>query len=670
MRNRLLGWTATGLIAIGSTAPAPARLVRIIIEKREAVAPAKPGAPQYEILRGHFEGELDPRDLHNRIITDLDRAPLNARGRVEYSATFAISRPSDLRHASRVLFYDVANRGNARVAADEDGHVRVVSGWQGDIAPRTGLQTIKVPTAKDPAGTPLTSLALARFTDMAEGAQTLPITAGLGGAAARPLPLTLDTRDARLFRQADENGPRQGIEPEDWAFADCTTLPFPGKPDPTKLCLRGKFEQHYAYTLVYRAKDPLVLGMGFAATRDLVAFLRRGSADDDGHPSPLAGEMRWAVASGTSQSGNFLKSFVNLGFNADEQGKRVFDAINPNIAARQLPMNIRFGVPGGAADAFEPGSEGVLWWHRYRDGTRKRGVGSLLDRCTVSRTCPKIVETFGSAEFWGLRMSPGLVGTDASADLPLPSNVRRYYFPGVTHGGSFTGGFPIDGDKAALGIGGCILAGNPNPSTDTLRALQKAMVAWVVESRPPPPSRYPMLASGDLVKANAAAMGWPSLPGVPLPDGKLNALPDYDFGSGFDYKDLSGVITRQPPAERRMIPLLVPRVDEDGNETAGVPSVQALVPIGTYTGWNVRARGWGKGTGCGFVGGFVPFARTKAQRLASGDPRRSLEERYGSHAGFVARVRAVADERVAAGWLLAEDAARLVQQADASAVLN
>jgi hypothetical protein len=155
-----------------------------------------------------------------------------------------------------------------------------------------------------------------------------------------------------------------------------------------------------------------------------------------------------------------------------------------------------------------------------------------------------------------------------------------------------------------------------------------------------------------------------------VPDGKINGLLDYDYGPDFDYPDLSGVITRQPPAIRRAIPSLVPRVDGDGNEVGGgVPSVQHLVPLGTYLGWNVLARGYGAGGDCGFAGGFIPFATTKAERLAKGDPRLSLEERYGDHAGFVARVKAVAEQRVREGWLLADDAARLVAEAQASTVL-
>ena len=205
---------------------------------------------------------------------------------------------------------------------------------------------------------------------------------------------------------------------------------------------------------------------------------------------------------------------------------------------------------------------------------------------------------------------------------------------------------------------------------DTRRALLARLAAWVSRGTAPPDSRYPTMRAGDLVAPNARAMGWPAIPKVPQPDGHLNELLDYDFGPRFGYAHVSGVITRQPPTIRRLIPSLVPRVDRDGNEVGGVPSVQLQVPIGTYTGWNELAAGYGAGGPCGFVGGFIPFARSRAEREAEGDPRLSLEERYGDHAGFVARVRTVAGHDVRAGWLLPDDAARIVTEAEASDVLR
>ena len=647
-------------------APGETRLTRIVIEQRENAAPVHDGSPAYEILRGHYEGTLDPSDPHNQLITDLRYAPRDRRGYVRYSATFAIARPLD--RGSGALFYDVPNRGNGTVAADADGHIRAISGWQSDLPHDANLQTATVPVAHGPHG-PLTGPVLQRFVNVKAGAGSIAITGSIGRPTPRPLPVSLDTHRARLFTQATDLSPPHDLAPQDWAFADCSSKGFPGTPDPTRICVRGGFDPKLAYTLVYEGRDPLVQGIGFAAVRDFVAFLRYAKADDVGTPNPVAGQVRWPIIMGTSQSGNFVKSFIHLGFNAAETGRQVFEGANPNIAARQVPLNLRFAVPGGAATLYEPGSEGTLWWSRYDDRVRGRGVSSLLDRCHATRTCPKIMETFGSAELWGLRMSPGLVGTDGRADVPLPPEVRRYYFPGVTHGGSYAGGFPLKGEPAYPGVS-CTLAFNPNPSSDTRRALLARLLGWISQGREPPPSRYPTLAAHELVAPTARAMGWPAIPGAPAPDGKLNDFLDYDFGPGFRYQAVSGVITRQPPAIRRVIRSLVPRVDADGNEIGGIPSVQLLVPLGTYLGWNMLGEGYGAGGGCGFVGGFIPFAATKAQRVASGDPRASLEERYHDHRGFVERVREAAEEQVGQGWLLPEDALRIEHQAEVSDVLR
>lgn len=335
------------------------------------------------------------------------------------------------------------------------------------------------------------------------------------------------------------------------------------------------------------------------------------------------------------------------------------------MADAQLALNIRFAAPSGAAEMFEPGSEGVLWWDDYVDTARGRASSSLLARCRATDTCPRIVETFGSAEFYSLRASPGLVGTRADRDLPLPSNVRRYYVAGVRHGGG-EGGFSPEAAADAC----CVLAQNPNSSAEANRALMHALVAWVVHDTTPPASRYPRLETGDLVPPTQASTRFPLIPGQPLPDGVIVPFFAYDFGSGYRDPDVSGTIESQPPAIRQVLPLVVPRVDADGNETAGVRSVLLQAPLGTYTGWNPIARGMFKGRIQPLGGGFIPFARTRADRLTAGDPRLSLEERYGTHDGYVAQVRAAAARLVAEGFLLDDDAERLVREASESRVLR
>jgi hypothetical protein len=655
-----------GAVAIlVSATPGDARITRLVVEHTETLA-----GDGYKKLTGKAYGELDPKLPLNAIITDLELAPRNARGMVEYAATFTILQPADLSKTSGVLLYFVPNRGRVDLTrggfltdARKQGHVLAASGWQADIGPADGVETLSAPVAKNADGSAITGRVLARFADMPADATTLPILRG--GVAGTADPASLDTSQASLTRRASEHSQIVPLHSSTWAFADCSEVPFPGKPDPRKLCLKDGFDPAYLYELVYTAKDPKVHGIGFAATRDLNSYLRYGVQDDTGAVNPLRGRITAIVSQGNSQSGTFLRSFIHLGFNQDESGRIVFDGSNPNIAFRLLAMNIRFAAPSGAAAMYEPGSDGVVWWEDYVDDVRGRPTAGLLDRCRATETCPKIVETFGSAEFYNLRASPALVGTRADRDIPLPHNVRRYYFPGVRHGGG-PGGFDADLPRQSC----CELAPNPNPSSDTLRAIQTALVDWVVKGTLPPPSQYPRLDRGELVVPARAAMGFPAIPGTPLPDGVLTQLYQYEFGPEFRYNDLAGVITMQPPPVRQILPTLVPRVDADGNEVAGVASVLHQVPLGTYTGWNTNAGGFYKGHIRSNAGGYIPFARTKAQRLAAGDPRPSLEERYGTHESYVALVRAATERLVRGRYLLQDDADRLIAQAEASKVLK
>jgi hypothetical protein len=661
-----------GFVLLACGASMDARVIKVVVEKRES--PAYNGqvfgkAGQYELLTGHFTGELNPNDPHNKIINDIQLAVRNARGMVEYTGTFAIAKPVDMSKASSVLIYSVANRGNGAPVPGPEGHVSVVSGWQGDVLPRANAQTIAVPIAKNADGSPVTGPVTALFIDAPKGANTLPLARAVS-AIAYQLPATLDARSATLSKRASADGQRIPISSADWAFADCSTAAFPGTPDPAKICVKDGFDPAMLYELVYTAKDPLVLGIGYAATRDFNSFLRYEEKDAETNPNPVAKQIKYAISEGNSQSGNFLRSYIHLGFNQDENNRIVWDGSNPHIAGRQLAMNYRFAVAGGIANLFEPGSDGVLWWSDYSDAARHHATAGMLDRCKASNTCPKIIETFGGVEFWNLRMSPNLVGTDAKNDIPLPPNVRRYFFPATTHGGG-RGGFSVAPPPAP---NGCVLPANPNPESDTLRALRAALVDWVTKGVEPPASSYPKLhpasaAEGQLVAATKTAMGFPSIPGAPSPDGVVNAVLDYDWGPDFNYNDLSGVITKAPPSIRKALPTLVPKTDSDGNDLGGVPSVLRQVPLGTYVGWNVTATGFNQGKICGLNGGYIPFARTKAERMAANDPRPSLEERYGTHDKYVALVKAAAAKAVADRFLFQEDADKLVAQAAASDVL-
>ena len=502
MRPAIRLATTAALIALALLGPAAnARVTRIEIRKRES--PAFGGksfgtAGQYEILSGVAYGELDPADPLNTIVTDIELAPRNARAMVEYSATFTLIKPVVDSKASGVMVYEVPNRGHSPVASpfyqiEDDanrGRAILVSGWQGDLAPAPDLETISVPVALNPDGSSITGIVLARLANLPAGTATASLESGFAGLHYQR-PVTLDTAKAELTEFEPGEGQPRKIPSNEWTFADCTKNPFPGEPDPTKICVKAGFEAGRLYQVTFTAKDPLVLGIGLAATRDVVSFFRYSAHDDSGAANPLTRRISYAIAFGTSQSGNFLKTFINLGFNEDEKHRIVWDGVNANIAARQTPINFRFAIPGGAATLYEPGSEGVLWWSDASDKKRMRPTAGLLDRCRASNTCPKIFETFGSTEFWDLRMSPGLVGTSADGDIPLPANVRRYYFPGVTHGGG-AGGFELTTTPPT----GCTLDANPNASRDTMRALRRDLIEWVVSGTSPPESIYPTIASG------------------------------------------------------------------------------------------------------------------------------------------------------------------------------
>lgn len=631
------------LLACVLASPASAAVTSLTVEK---IGPLAGG---YELLEGHFSGALDPNNPHNAIINDIKLAPKNPAGKVEYTATFAIARP--LQAPSGVLVYDVSNRGRGAAEAIGGGHIDVLSGWQGDLDNKPGIQRIDLPAA------PVTGPATVRFMDMPAGTTTIPVKGGpQGGYPGRTFEAA--TADgARLYTATSDDRPsdQKEMPKTDWAFADCSSTPFPGKPDLTKLCVKGGFDPKLAYTLAFTAKNPRVFGIGLAATRDLVAFLRY----DTSSGNPLAGKVRWAIGRGVSQSGNYLRSHIQLGFNTTEDGRIVFDGLNPIVGPRMLSINHRFAAPGGLVSLYELGSDGPDWWSSYNDTSRGQGKHSLLDRCLADKTCPKIAEIFGSTEFWDLHASLDFVGTDAHADIPLPANVRRYYNAGAPHNGG-RGGF----DLATPATAACVLSSNPNPASDTNKAVFAALVDWVTKGTEPPPSIYPTLASHALILPGAYDRDFPKIPGVPRP--AYSPTYQYDLGTGFNYTDMTGTITVAPPRVIKAIPQLMPRIDADGNELDGIRSPLISAPLGTYVGWNVFADGFEKGRFCNNIGGFIPFAATKAERLAKGDPRLSLEERYPSHAAYVAKVKAQADKLVAQRYMLPADAARIMKEAEAA----
>jgi len=654
---------ALALCLLLGSAAARANVVKLEITRVE------PAGPTHERISGKAYGELDPADPKNAVITDIELAPRNARGKVEYVTTFTLVRPTEMMKASGVLIYTVVNRGGGNALPHPDGHVTFVSGWQGDVVPTTTNYTIQVPVAKNRDGSSITGPLLLRFTNLTGNTAQLMIPRGQPSPYP---PASLDTAKASLISATAESpaGVKSGtvkISGSEWAFADCSTTSFPGKPDPDRICVKNGFDPALLYELQYTVKDPLVLGIGLAATRDLGAFFRYEAADSAGTPNPVAGKITHAISEGSSQSGTFLKLSLLLGFNQDERGRIVWDGMNPHIAARFTDLNRRFAFPGGLVWPLELGHEGPVWWTPWQDTARHRPAASLLDRCRATGTCPKIVETFGSAEMWGLRQSFTLVGTTAKADIPIPENVRRYYFASVSHGGG-PGGFSVVTNPAPT----CELTTNPAPVGPMRAALMKRLTEWVTNGSPMPANKYPTLADGTLVPNTKSAMNFPSIPGKPSPEGLQHPLVNYDLGPHFRYNDQSGVAMKLPLV-KGTLPQLVVRVDADGNEVGGIRSPLLMAPLGTYTGWNVTKSGVHKGNLCiggSPIGGFIPFAKTKAERTASADPRLSLEERYKDHGGYVMAVKAAADTLVRDGYLLAEDAATMISQAESSTVLR
>jgi len=698
--NRL-ALTALCAAAAAATGATQARVTRIVIDETlpmPALASASAG-PAYEQVAGRAFGELDPALPGNALIQDIGLAK-DADGKVRYVASFVIYKPLDAAAASGLLWHDVPNRGRvyAMAAAERAaGDVLLASAWQGDNAGATtvrptasvaGMQWLQLPVARGPGGTAITGRVFGRIVNRS-GPASQPLLVQTNPVPYKPM--TLDTREARLVTRDGEtqNGEVLGereVPAADWAWARCDAAnPFPGTPDPTQICLKAGFDHKKLYQVVFSAADPYVLGIGFAAWRDVGQFFKTAKADDNGTANPVAGIVKRSIGRGISQSGNFLRGWLHLGFNQGENGTAVHDGLWPIIAGRRIALNFRWAQPDGVLELYQAGSEGPQWWLPHADPVRGLPTAGILGRCLASRSCPKVIEHFGSAEVWALKLTPEWVGTDAVADLPLPDNVRRYYIASSNHGGSAGGfdtslpgvGLPKTGPSCPgnnFGVG--VLPANPMPHTETVNAIRLHFRRWVMAGTPPPPSRYPTLAQGQLALANKAALGMPALPGLrpTLPEADfIMPVLDYDWGRDFNPQDGAGVPSNAPPPIKRVLKMLAPKVDADGNELGGVPVVLHDAPLGTYLGWNVTAGGerpFHAGQICNYVGGMLPFARSAAERQANGDSRLSLEERYGSHEGYVDAVKRAAARAVKEGFLLDADAAALVNAAQASQVLK
>ncbi len=624
---------AIAIVALLPAGSAQAQITEFALEVVES--PALGGrhfgaAGQYEWLRGVVAGAIDPSDARHGHIVNLDRAPRNDAGRVEYRATVEIYRPLDMSRWNRAIFHTVANRGGggaAEAALLERGFAFVRVGWQGDLAPTASNIVAYLPVATDAAGSPIVGPSLEEFIfNDAERRSRARLTYPAASLEARGGMLSVRaTQDARRERPDDLR----------WRYVGDREI---------EIDRPAGFDGGAIYEFIYEARDPLVLGIGFAAMRDAISYLRYETADAAGNANPLAtgdGLAQSALSLGISQSGRMLRDFLYQGFNEDVAGRIVFDGMHPNIAgSRKTFTNYPFGQPGRWQKQHEdhvyPGDQFPFTYATLTDPLTGRTDG-LLERCRASDTCPKIVHSDGEAELWQARAS--LVVTDPAGEhIELPDNVRVYLLAGTQHGGG------PGVHTRPPGRGMCQNLTNPLALADTRTALSVALHEWVAKDVEPPASRFPTVAGGGLVASNAVT--FPDLPGVTY-SGSYNPLHVADHRS-------------MPPMQGDAYTVLVGRVDADGNMVDGVRHPNLAAPIGTHTGWNLRRAGFAEGAQCAGAGSFIPLAPTEAARRASGDPRPSFEARYADHAAYVEAISDAADALVRERLLLPADAERIV----------
>ncbi|MBT2302762.1 hypothetical protein J7E70_20130 [Variovorax paradoxus] len=688
-----------GIVAPPASAPAAPQM-KLTISATTDMPGSFGSVGSYEQLTGTISGEVDPKAPKNAVIQDLDLAPVNARGMVEYSADFVMLKPKDMSKASGVLRYDAPNRGNILTMPNltanpsdavffERGYVWMFSAWQGDV-PKSSPQrlTVTVPVAKNKDGSSITGPYATELLTSA-AAPSLSLPGGVFNGTMIPYaPASLDNTQTGylLTRRVNETDPRIAIPAADWKFASCnaTDNPFPGQADPARICLKGGFQPNMLYELQYVAKDPKVMGVGLAALRDTIAFFRTQQADSAGTPNPIAGKILHAIGQGTSQSGNAMKTFLHLGFNQRLDGGQVFEGIYAHVAARQTNINTRFAVPGGGG--------GLRTDHRAFGQTAPRGLaadyadaisgrtGGVMKRCTETATCPKFFLGLSGTEFWQLQGSPVLTDALGASDLVQPANARIYYYASTQHGsgtGSLATGINFSPTSAVYPIG------SMTDHADTFRALFIDLEDWIVKNLAPPDSQVPKVADGTLVRPDQLV--FPTIAGTtwPLAGGgaptvipafnylaRYNGFPLLDYGPQYRPQDESGIPTVVPPSYMgKDYAILVPQVDSGtGLTKAGIRGVDVQAPLGTSLEFNYVATP-GIVDLLNLSGSFIPFHKTEAARIAAGDTRPSIESLYGNQAGFVAAVTGAANSLVAERFLLQRDADRRIARAQGTVVL-
>ncbi|KAA9355312.1 alpha/beta hydrolase domain-containing protein [Larkinella humicola] len=665
------------LLLVVHALPLQARIVRIEITSRQS--PAFEGrvfgpVGTYEKLRGKAYGQLDPNHPPNAVITDIRLAPRNAKGMVEYAMDIYILKPVNLKTGTHKLFLEVNNRGaklfgglnnsrggNDPTTADEAGDAFLMNrgytlawnGWDPSAASANNNLTITVPVVNQADGTPITgpSYEYISFDNATSTRYALAYPAA-----------SLDKSRATLTVRDRLSDTPTVIPADRWEYTNERTI---------RLVPEGTvFRQSAIYEFAYTARDPIVAGIGFAATRDFVSFLRYAKADDFGNPNPLADDVQFTFSYTLSQPARYLNDFQTLGFNADEQNRRVIDGMENWLGGGSgIGLNVRFAQPSrterNRQNHLYPEAVFPFAYPVLTDPFTGKTAGRLA-ACSVNNTCSKVFEINSANEYWVKAAS--LLHTDLQGnDLPDPENVRFFLVSGAQHG---------TGNATTGGI--CQQVQNPTNAEPLLRALFMALDDWVTKGIKPPDSEVPRRSNGTAVVAIPRAgsqtgvipqadLGWPTIPGVTY-TGLITTRYQLDFITSF----AQGSVGNYPPsvANRPTYANFVSKVDQDGNEIAGIRLPPVAVPVATTTGWALRRTGFGENEGCEGAGQYIPFKVTKAERASANDPRLSLQERYQTHAGYVEAVRKAAQNLAKRRLLLAEDVQQYVKTAEESTVLN
>ncbi len=644
---------------LAPSAPAGAEVIHVTITSREPFADdVADKVGRYERIRGRVVYALDPEHEANRAVVDLPRAAQNGEGRVEFYGDFEIIAPLDRSLAQPTVLYDVSNRGRKLWGTQpfflRHGYVSVWSGWIAQVRPNPSLLRLEAPVALDEDYVPITGTVRAEMiSDVA--------TDRLAVSDRRQLafePVAAALPRATLTRRLREREVPERIPREQWEFILTRAAREEGSGlIEADVRLEGGFEPGVIYELTYEAFGSVVQGAGFAAMRDFVSFLRHDESSmnplRDARGRPLAQRV---IGEGRSQSGRALRMFLYEGFNADEQGRIVFDGMMPVIAGGgQGFFNHRFASPTRTATEHSGHLYPVdVFPFAYGDETDPftgRSDG-LLRRARASGTAPKVMHLDTSSEYW--HRSASLVVTDPTGqrDSEIPDDVRVYVFGGSQHS-------PARGpsDRGQL-------PANPNVYQPFLEALFLAMDRWITDGTLPPPSMHPRIADRTLTGWKADEAGWSALPGVQYPTAIQQ--PEFlDYGEEFATKRR---IDNHPPVRTgKRYGVRIPGLDDDNNEVGVLRMPAVVVPVATYTGWNLRNPATGAPDApLGLAGGYIAFPRTRADREASGDPRPSVEERYGSFEEYRARIRRAGEALAAEGYLLPEHLGDVEARAEAN----